>query len=193
MQRRTNRVLSMVARVCIGAVVWALVGSTGFAQGWPAPNPDWANAPAGGGIAILPLLCWWLQVVGWAMAGDWITRDSAKLGLRPNLWGALAAFPFVAAALIGLLIPSAIAGQVIMALSWLVPALVYSSQHNAKVGKSEKVLTGGHMRRLLPGSSGSSASRWRPRSSRSKYSPRSPSRRSAANRPKTTTGGWSGL
>jgi len=155
MQRRTKRVLSAVARGCVWAfvwaVVWALIGSTGFAQGWPAPKPEWATRPQGGGIAILPLLCWWLQVVGWAMTSDWITRDSAKLGLRPNLWGALAAFPFVVAALIALLIPSAIAGQVIMALAWLVPALVYSSQHNAKVGKSEKVLTAGHMRRLLAG------------------------------------------
>jgi len=53
------------------------------------------------------------------------------------------------AALLAWVIPSSIAGQVVMALAWLVPALVYSSQHNAKVGKSDKVLTGGHMRRLF--------------------------------------------
>ena len=132
-------------------VGWALVltATPGLAQGWPAPNPQWATREPGGGLSILPLVCWWLQVVGWAMTSDWITRDSAKLGLRPNLWGALAAFPFMVAALLAWVIPSSIAGQVVMALAWLVPALVYSSQHNAKVGKSDKVLTGGHMRRLF--------------------------------------------
>ena len=149
MRRRTNPVPSAVATGCCWALVWSLAGSTALAQGWPAPNPEWATRSQGGGIAILPLLCWWLQVVGWTMTSDWITRDSAKLDLRPNMWGALAAFPFVVASLIALLIPSSIAGQVLMALAWLVPALIYASQHNAKVGKSEKVLTTGHMRRLL--------------------------------------------
>ena len=132
-------------------VGWALVltATPGWAQGWPAPNPQWATRETGGGLSILPLVCWWLQVVGWAMTSDWITRDSAKLGIRPNLWGALAAFPFTVAALLAWVIPSSIAGQVIMALAWLVPALVYAGQHNAKAGKSDKVLTGGHMRRLL--------------------------------------------
>ena len=132
-------------------VGWALVltATPGWAQGWPAPNPQWATRETGGGLSILPLVCWWLQVVGWAMTSDWITRDSAKLGIRPNLWGALAAFPFTVAALLAWVIPSSIAGQVIMALAWLVPALVYAGQHNAKAGKSDKVLTSGHMRRLL--------------------------------------------
>ena len=126
-----------------------LTATPGLAQGWPEPLPQWATRETGGGLSILPLVCWWLQVVGWAMTSDWITRDSAKLGIRPNLWGALAAFPFTVAALLAWVIPSSIAGQVIMALAWLVPALVYAGQHNAKVGKSDKVLTSGHMRRLL--------------------------------------------
>jgi len=126
-----------------------LTATPGWAQGWPAPNPQWATRETGGGLSILPLVCWWLQVVGWAMTSDWITRDSAKLGIRPNLWGALAAFPFTVAALLAWVIPSSIAGQVIMALAWLVPALVYAGQHNAKAPKSDKVLTSGHMRRLL--------------------------------------------
>lgn len=140
--------MNILPAVVVG---WAVVLSTSpaLAQGWPAPNPQWATREPGGGLSILPLLCWWLQVVGWAMTSDWITRDSAKLGLRPNLWGALAAFPFTVAALLAWVIPSSIAGQVIMALAWLVPALIYAGQHNAKVGKSDKVLTGGHMRRLL--------------------------------------------
>lgn len=133
------------------AVGWALVltATPALAQVWPAPLPQWSTRETGGGLSILPLVCWWLQVVGWAMTSDWITRDSAKLSLRPNLWGALAAFPFTVAALLAWVIPSAIAGQVIMALAWLVPALVYAGQHNAKAGKSDKVLTSGHMRRLL--------------------------------------------
>lgn len=145
MRRRTRRVPPAV----IAGAVWLLLAAAARADGWPAPSPEWIQRGAGGGLSILPLVCWWLQVVGWAFTSDWITRDSAKLSLRPNLWGALAAFPFTVAALAAWLIPSAIAGQVVMALAWLVPALVYASQHNAKVPKSEKVLTSGHMRRLL--------------------------------------------
>ena len=145
MRRSPTNLLPAI--VAVGAVL--LAATPGMAQGWPAPNPQWATREPGGGLSILPLVCWWLQVVGWAMTSDWITRDSAKLGLRPNLWGALAAFPFTVAALLAWVIPSSIAGQVVMALAWLVPALVYAGQHNAKVGKSEKVLTAGHMRRLL--------------------------------------------
>ncbi len=129
-------------------LAWTMLAAQARAEAWPAPSPEWLERGPGGGLFLVPLVCWWLQVVGWAFTSDWITRDSAKLGLRPNTWGALAAFPFVVAALAAWLIPSSIIGQVVMALAWLVPALVYAGQHNAKVGKSEKVLTAGHMRRL---------------------------------------------
>lgn len=133
------------------ALAWTMLAAHARAESWPAPSPEWLERGPGGGLFLVPLVCWWLQVVGWAFTSDWITRDSAKLGLRPNLWGALAAFPFAAAALAAWLIPSSIIGQVVMALAWLVPALVYAGQHNAKVGKSEKVLTAGHMRRIAAG------------------------------------------
>lgn len=134
------------------AVVWSVVqAAPAFAQAWPVPDPQWTTRPPAGGLWVIPLVCWWLQVVGWAFTSDWVTLDSAKLNNRPNLWGALVSFPFVVAALLAWVIPSSIVGQVLMALAWLVPALVYAAQHNKAVGKSEKVLTLGHMRRLLAG------------------------------------------
>ena len=151
MRRRATRGFGRHLPAAAWGLVWTAAGATAVAGPWPAPSPEWIERGGGGGLAILPLVCWWLQVVGWAFTSDWITRDSAKYGLRPNLWGALAAFPFTLAALGAWLIPSSIAGQVVMALAWLVPALVYSSQHNAKAPKSDKVLTSGHMRRLLAG------------------------------------------
>ncbi len=151
MRRGTTGEIVRRLPAATAVLAWTVAGAGALAAPWPAPSPEWIERGSGGGISILPLVCWWLQVCGWAFTSDWITRDSAKYGLRPNLWGALAAFPFVLAALGAWLIPSSIAGQVVMALAWLVPALVYSSQHNAKAPKSDKVLTSGHMRRLMAG------------------------------------------
>ena len=120
-------------------------------DGWPVPSPEWLDRPAGGGLAILPLVTWWLLVLCWTASSDWVTRDASKRNIQPNLWGAVVAFPFFLTALVAWLVPSAIIGQVLMALGWLVPLFVYAGRRNAKLKESEKILTVGHARRALAG------------------------------------------
>jgi len=143
-----NRILFWVSTCVPWCVCAAAVGADDV---WPMPNPEWVQRGEGGGLSILPLICWWLWVLGWVCTSDWITRDSTKLNLRPNMWAALAVFPFALAALLAWLIPSVLAGQFLMALAWLVPVFMYSAQHNAKSTPTEKVLTLGHFRRVLAG------------------------------------------
>ena len=143
-----NRLLPCVSLWLPWCVCAVAVGADDV---WPMPNPEWVQRGEGGGLSILPLVCWWLWVLGWVCTSDWITRDSTKLNLRPNMWAALAVFPFALAALLGWLIPSVLAGQFLMALAWLVPVFMYSAQHNAKSTPTEKVLTFGHFRRVLAG------------------------------------------
>jgi len=148
---RTRRCTLLLAIAAQG--VSAVVHGT-VARGddvWPSPSPEWLDRPAGGGLSILPLVTWWLLVVCWTATSDWVTRDSSKRNLQPNLWGALAAFPFFLAAALAWLVPSAIAGQVLMGLAWLVPLFVYAGRRNPKLPESEKILTVGHARRVLAG------------------------------------------
>lgn len=135
-----------------GAVQAALHGTVARAdEGWPVPSPEWLERPVGGGLAILPMVTWWLLVVCWTATSDWLTRDSSKRNLQPNLWGALSTFPFFVTAIIAWVVPSALAGQALMLLGWLVPLFVYAAKRNPKVPESEKILTGGHARRALAG------------------------------------------
>ncbi len=79
--------------------------------------------------------------------------ETADDGPAMYWYGWIATSALGAAALGGLaaLLPENIRTKFPAALAWLVPALVYSSQHNAKAPKSDKVLTSGHMRRLMAG------------------------------------------
>lgn len=120
-------------------------------DGWPVPSPEWLDRPAGGGLAILPLVTWWLLVLCWTASSDWVTRDASKRNIQPNLWGAVTTVPFFLTALVAWLVPSAIIGQVLMGLGWLVPLFVYAGRRNAKLKESEKILTVGHARRALAG------------------------------------------
>jgi general secretion pathway protein E len=123
---------------------------------WPSfgagsSDPAWLARDSGGGLAIVPMACWWLLALGWMATGSWVTRDSTARDIHPNLWGALVTFPFVAAALLAWWIPSAWLGQFLMLLAWLAPAITYCVGRNRKVKDSERVLTPLHFRRLAAG------------------------------------------
>jgi len=128
----------------------SLPAAQAWADGpWPTPSPEWLSRGTGGGLAILPLVIWWLWVVGWTATSDWVTRDSTQHNIHPNLWGALVAFPFVVFALLAWWIPMAIVGYFLMAAAWLTPVIVYSLLRDKEVPESERVLTLWHGRRIL--------------------------------------------
>jgi type II secretory ATPase GspE/PulE/Tfp pilus assembly ATPase PilB-like protein len=134
----------------------AASAACGAEPGWPSfspgsSDPGWLARDTGGGLAIVPMACWWLVSLGWMSTASWVSRDSAARDIHTNLWAALATFPFVAAALLAWSIPSALLGQILMLLAWLAPALTYCVLRNRAVKESERVLTPRHFRRLAAG------------------------------------------
>ena len=116
---------------------------------WPGTSPEWLTRDAAGGLAILPLVCWWAWIAAWAATSDWIFRDSARFKIRPEFWTACAVFPFVACSLLAWWIPWSAAGQALMALAWLLPLFLYSRVRNPKAPPAESIFTIAHLRRAL--------------------------------------------
>lgn len=119
------------------------------AEGWPAIAPAEFSRGAGGGLAIIPVACWWLLTLGWVFTTDWLSRDSVRRGFAPAVWGPVAALSFPILALIAWWIPWTWAALVLTSLAWLVPVLSYTFARNPKVHAAERVLTVGHMKRLM--------------------------------------------
>ena len=138
-----------VAVLAAAVIVWP-VAAWAADDAWPATlAPGWDQRGAGGGLALVPLACWWLCVVGWTATVDWVSRDSRRHKFRPALWGTITALPFVAAAVLAWWIPSAIAALLLMLVAWLGPALAYAVLRNKAVPESDRVLTVDHGRRIL--------------------------------------------
>ncbi len=136
----------------LAVVAWAWCGVEARADdAWPASSPEWLSRDAGGGLAILPLVCWWAWIAAWAATSDWIVRDSARFKIRPEFWTACAVFPFVACSLLAWWIPWSAAGQALMASAWLLPLVLYSRERNPKAPPAESIFTMAHLRRAFSG------------------------------------------
>ena len=141
----------MRLRRWVTAVV-PLLPAVARADTWPDPLPaGWDRRGPGGGLALVPLACWWACVLGWAATVDWVARDARKHKFRPALWSSVVAGPFVVAALAAWWIPSVIGGLAVMILAWLAPVVAYAIARNKQVAESERILTAGHARRAVAG------------------------------------------
>ena len=143
------RPFATAASACCIVAVWAVVAEADDA--WPAVSPEWLTRDAAGGLAILPLVCWWAWIAAWAATSDWIFRDSGRFKIRPEFWTACAVFPFVVCSLVAWWIPWSAAGQALMALAWLVPLFLYSRERNPKAPAAESIFTVAHMKRAFTG------------------------------------------
>jgi len=141
------------AWIVVAAVVPASVAAVARADGgWPAELPvEFAVRGPGGGLAVVPLVAWWLVVLGWAATVDGINRDARRHTFSPALWSTVVALPFVVAALLAWWIPSALGGLVLMLLAWLGPVVAFAVLRNRQVAEGERILTAGHARRVAAG------------------------------------------
>ena len=142
-----SRRVAAVLHACCFVAARAVVAQADDA--WPAASPEWLSRDTGGGLAVLPLLCWWAWIAAWAATSDWVVRDSARFKIRPQFWTACAVFPFVVCSLLAWWIPWSAAGQALMALAWLVPLFVYSRERNPKAPPAESIFTSGHLQRAF--------------------------------------------
>ena len=59
-----NRLLSW-GMACVVCLPWCACAVAAEVEDvWPKPNPEWVLRGEGGGLSILPLVCWWLWVLG---------------------------------------------------------------------------------------------------------------------------------
>jgi hypothetical protein len=136
-------------RTLVAIAAWSCAIAVHAADGWPAPGDDPLPRDAGGGLALLPLACWWLWIAAWAATSDWVSRDSRRFNVRPDLWTAGVIFPFVVASLMAWWVPWSAAGQAVMALAWLVPLLLYARERNPKAPPAERIFTRDHAGRVF--------------------------------------------
>jgi len=128
-----------------------LASSAALAADWPAevtPLPEtWRGT--GGGMAIIPVVLWWLIILAWVGTVDWIGRDATKRAIAPAFWGTVCGMPLPLVALLAWWIPWSAVGLVLMVLAWLVPVGIYTAYRNPKVAVNEQILNFGHARRLV--------------------------------------------
>jgi hypothetical protein len=140
------------SRTCVALVAassWSSAAAVVAADGWPAAGPEPLPRDAGGGLAILPLVCWWLWIAAWATTSDWVSRDSRRFNVRPEFWTGCVILPFVIASLVAWWVPWAAAGQALMALAWLVPLVLYARERNPKTPPAERIFTRDHLGRVV--------------------------------------------
>lgn len=141
-------------RVGVFAVLALSVTVARADDGWPAMSPEWLERGPGGGLGLLPLLCWWALAAAWATSSSWAHHDATLLKLRPGYWTAMVVAPFVVASLLAWVIPWSAAGLALMALAWIVPLYLYGLERNPKVPESVRIFTRGHIKRALVGAIG---------------------------------------
>ena len=144
-----GRQLRSIAGTIGGVVVLPAVAVA--AEGWPAIAAGWTDRGTGGGLAITPLVIWWLVVLAWIRTVDLVSRDASQHRISPAFWSTVCGLPLPLAALLAWWIPPVAIGIALMVLAWLVPIGVYAAVRNPKVAGAERILTLGHARRLLAG------------------------------------------
>ena len=120
------------------------------AASWPLQLPQgWDGRGTGGGLAIVPAVCWWLCVLGWMRTVDWVSRDATKHKITPAFWGMVCGLPMFLAAILAWWIPSVLGGLAVMIVAWVAPFVTYALIRNKALPPSERILTVGHGRRIL--------------------------------------------
>jgi hypothetical protein len=155
LRRRLASFACCTVAACVVVTAWAAspaVAADTASLGWPQHLPEgWERRGAGGGLAIVPAMIWWLCVLAWMRTVDWVSRDATKHKFTPAFWGLICGLPMFIAALMAWWIPSALGGLAVMLVAWLAPAITYSVLRNATVPPAEQVLTAGHARRIVAG------------------------------------------
>ena len=143
--RRLQRAAVVAVSVASAAAVRA-----DDAAGWPLQLPQgWDGRGTGGGLAIVPAVCWWVCVLGWMRTVDWVSRDATKHKITPAFWGMVCGLPMFLAAILAWWIPSVLGGLAVMIVAWIAPFVTYALIRNKALPPSERILTVGHGRRIL--------------------------------------------
>lgn len=95
----------------------------------------------GGGLALLPVIAWWLLGLGWVATTDRVGRDESRLGNFTDRWLPLLTLPFFLAALGAWWIPWSLPALLVMAAAWFAPLLLYLKKRDASVPADARMLS----------------------------------------------------
>lgn len=154
MAQRRVWIRRVVGIVCLSALPGIAGISNLWAAPWPWPQLFWSQADQGWSgpgfyFSLLKILAFVIVFLCWVKIGDWINQDVQRLELDHNLWNGSYFFSFVAAFILFLVIPVFLVGYLLVCLATVVPALIYVSHRNGKVGIEDRVLTPLHFKKIL--------------------------------------------
>jgi type II secretory ATPase GspE/PulE/Tfp pilus assembly ATPase PilB-like protein len=127
------------------AVAWAAEGEGG-ASAWPALN---FSRGTGAYLSSWKILGCWVMFLLWVRTTDWVNQDAQQLKMKYAMWNPIVFFSFLLALVLFWLLPSFVAGIVLMFIAWAVPLGLYIRQRNQVAGTYEKVLTLSHIKQWL--------------------------------------------
>lgn len=99
----------------------------------------------GGYLSWIKLGIIWILLLCWISFLEWVNKDSQRHDLQHFVWNPAVFFPFFVALFLAIKIPLFAVGGSLLALSWLVPAIIYVVQRNSQLPPHLKVLTGEHL------------------------------------------------
>ena len=156
-----RRVLRLAPWVALAAIVVSLPSTLAAQSPWPEYSVEATSDPhallrgPGFYLSIVKLVAVILAVLAWVKLADWVHRDVSTYGerikLAPEIWNPLVVFPFFVAFLFTITFPLFLLSYPLLLAAVIAPPMIYAFVRNAKVPETERVLTTGHMKRVVSG------------------------------------------
>ncbi|NDC53117.1 MAG: hypothetical protein EBZ74_02220 [Planctomycetia bacterium] len=110
----------------------------------PAAEEEAESRPAGGALAILPAVAWWLIVVCWAATTAWAGRDKGQVPTFAAVWLPILSFPFFLVALAAWWVPWSVVACGLTAAAWLGSFVPYALARDRTVPPERRVMSIGN-------------------------------------------------
>jgi type II secretory ATPase GspE/PulE/Tfp pilus assembly ATPase PilB-like protein len=111
------------------------------AQAEDAEEPEGFQRGAGGGLAVLPAVLWWLLVVGWAATTVWAGGDEAQVKSFTAVWLPILTIPFFLVGLAAWWVPLSAVACGLTAAAWLGTFLPYAVLRDRALPPDRRVVS----------------------------------------------------
>lgn len=141
-------------RACRIAILAAAIVCLGAAPAWAQANYDLYPNMMFRRSDVFPLnwvkiAACWLTLLVWVSTCNWANIDAQRHKFKYARWNSILVFPFAAAFLLLFVIPVFFVSYPLLALTYLVPSILYVRHRNAQLLPHEQVMTWDHLRFLV--------------------------------------------
>lgn len=91
----------------------------------------------------------WLTLLVWVSTANWANIDAQRHRFKYARWNSILVFPFAAAFLLLFIIPWFMVSYPLLALTYLIPSILYVRHRNGQLLPHEQVMTWDHIRFLV--------------------------------------------